>query len=274
MSLAMTSRPLAALAATLVLTACGLDLETNAVQDITAPVSGAQVRFFNFGIGAPSVNFYANDTKVTAVASATGAESTVGVAYGGAGNGGLYSVLAPGAYTFNGRIIGAVVDVGLPISAINATVAQGKRYSVYQSGVYNTTAKSSDGFVVEDPIPESFDFSTAYIRFVNASHNSNPMTLSVTNTTTNAVTALGGAVAYRAAGAFTAVDAGTYNIAGACTTTCNSTGGGNNTTSVTRLGITLAYGRYYTITLRGDITLNPATTTLTNRAVFDFTANR
>jgi len=49
---------------------------------------------------APGVNFYANSTKITAISSVTGAESTTGTAYGGAANGGLYSAIAPGSYTF------------------------------------------------------------------------------------------------------------------------------------------------------------------------------
>ena len=68
--------------------------------------SPARVRFFNFGVNAPGVNFYANDTEVTAISATellsrrttprrvcntTGAESTTGVAYGGAGIGGLYT---------------------------------------------------------------------------------------------------------------------------------------------------------------------------------------
>jgi len=57
----MTTRTLAALGAALVLSACGIDLETTAVQDITAPADGAAVRFFNFGVGAPSVNFSRED---------------------------------------------------------------------------------------------------------------------------------------------------------------------------------------------------------------------
>ena len=270
----MTVRTIAALAAALTLSACGLDLETNAVQDITAPAAGARVRFFNFGIGAPSVNFYAGDTKVTAITSATGTEATTGVAYGGAGNGGLYSVLVPGPYTFSGRIVGSVFDNGLPISSITATLADGKSYSVFQSGVYDAVTKTVGGFVVEDPIPEAFDFSVAYVRFVHASHNSNPMTLSLTNTVTSAVNEVGNGIAFRSAGIFFGVPAGTYNVSGTCGATCNSTGAGNATTTVTRTGITLSAGRYYTIALRGDVTLNPATTTLANRLVFDFTANR
>ena len=270
----MTVRTFAALAAALTLSACGLDLETTAVQDISAPATGGRVRFFNFGIGTPSVNFYAGDRKMTAIASATGAEATTGVAYGGVGNGGLYATLPPGTYTFSGRIIGSVIDNGLPISTIAGTLAEGTLYSVFQSGVYDAVAKTIDGFVVTDPIPEAFDFSVAYVRFVHASHNTNAMTLNATNTVTSTVTAVGTGVAYKAAGTFVALPAGTYNVTGTCGATCNSTGAGNATTSVTRTGITLSAGRYYTIALRGDVTLNPATTALTNRLQFDFSANR
>ncbi|MDP9348242.1 MAG: hypothetical protein M3P24_03730, partial [Gemmatimonadota bacterium] len=48
--------------------------EKNAVQDITGPVPSARVKFFNFGVNAPQVNFYANDTKMTATPSTTGQE--------------------------------------------------------------------------------------------------------------------------------------------------------------------------------------------------------
>ena len=33
-----------------------------------------------------------------------------------------------------------------------------------------------DAFVVEDPIPPDIDFTKSYVRFVNASSNSNPVT--------------------------------------------------------------------------------------------------
>src|SRR3990170_2658136 len=104
------------------------DYEKNAVQDITGPLPAAGVRFFNFGVTAPAVNFYANDTKVTAISTglcstlppteqcaATGRESSLGVGYGGVGSGGRYSGLEPGQYTLSGRIA-AVTDKDLPIS--------------------------------------------------------------------------------------------------------------------------------------------------------------
>ena len=266
-----TIRTFAALGAALVLSACSM--EKNAVQDITGPVTGGQVRFFNFGYGTPTVNFYANDAKVTAITSATGVESTSGVAYGGVGNAGNYSVLAPGSYTFAGKST-VVADSGRLISSIPGTLVDGKRYSVFQSGPYNTTAKTVDGFIVEDDIPGTIDWTKAYVRFVNASANSNPMTLNATNTVGGEIVPVGTAIAYKSAGSFVAVTPGTYNIAGTCGTTCNSTGAGNNTTTVARTALAMTAGRVYTITLRGDVTLNPLTTTLANRLLFDFTANR
>ncbi len=47
--------------------------DKNAVQDITGPLASARIKFFHFGVNAPGVNFYANDTKMTAITSATGA---------------------------------------------------------------------------------------------------------------------------------------------------------------------------------------------------------
>ncbi|MGA1310077.1 MAG: DUF4397 domain-containing protein [Gemmatimonadaceae bacterium] len=266
-----TIRTFAALGAALVLSACSM--EKNAVQEITAPVSGGLVRFFNFGYGAPTVNFYANDAKVTAITSATGNESTSGVAYGGVGNAGNYSALPPGSYTFAGKIT-ATTDKDLAISSIAGTLVEGNRYSVFQSGAYNTTAKSVDGFIVEDDVPGAFDWTKAYVRFVNASDNSNPMTLNATNTVSGEIIPVGTAITYKSAGSFVAVAPGTYNIAGTCGATCNSTGSGNNTITVSRTALSMTAGRVYTITLRGDVKLNPLTTTLANRLLFDFTANR
>jgi len=51
-----TFRSIAVLLCAASLAAC----EKNAVQDITGTLPSAKVRFFNFGVGAPGVNFYAN----------------------------------------------------------------------------------------------------------------------------------------------------------------------------------------------------------------------
>ena len=47
------------------LAACSKD----AIQKITGPTAGAYIKFHNFGVNAPAVNFFANDTKVTAISS-------------------------------------------------------------------------------------------------------------------------------------------------------------------------------------------------------------
>ena len=237
--------------------------DKNAVQDITGPLPAARVRFFNFGVNAPSVNFYANDTKMTATSSGTGVEATTGVSYGGVGSGGMYAGIDPGQHTFSGRIA-ATTDKDLPISNLTATLEDGKKYSMYQSGFYNTTAKTVDAFIVEDPFPDEFDYSVAYVRFVNAISNAQPMTMYITPDSGGAAVAIGGEVAYKSAGAFTAVPSGLYDLA---TRYTDST-----TNKIIRANVSFSAGRVYTITARGDITIT--STTLTNRPFLDNTLNR
>ncbi len=257
----MTSyKTMALLLGALTLGAC----DKNAVQDIAAPVTGAKVKFFNFGINAPGVNFYANDAKVTAISSTTGVESTSGVTYGNAGNGAFYSEVPAGAYTFTGKIA-ATTDKDLAVSRITGTVEAGKAYSVIMSGFYDATAKSVEGFVVPDDYSGTIDYTQAYVRFVNASPNSSPMTLYATNTTTNVEQAVGSAVSYKQAGAFVPVPFGIYNL--------NTRVAGSATNVFQRTAVSFISGRVYTITGRGDVTLS-TTGTATNRPFLDNTLNR
>lgn len=245
---------------------CGVALvacEKNAVQDITGTLPESRIKFFNFGVNAPQVNFYANDAKVTAISSTSGAESTLGVAYGSSGSGGFYSAVAPGQYLLSGRIA-ATVDKDLPIARVTATLAANKAYSFYMSGFYDATAKTVEGFVVEDNYPESIDFTQAYVRFVNAISNSVPMTLFARNPTTSAEVAIGAAVPYRSGGAFVGVPAAVYDL--------NTRAAGSATNLITRTAVSLLAGRVYTIGARGDITV--VSTTAVNRPFLDNTANR
>jgi hypothetical protein len=250
---------LAVLLSAAVLTAC----EKNAVQDITGTVPGSAVRFFNFGVNAPSVNFYANDRKMTAVTSATGAESTNGTAYGAVGSGGFYSGITPGQYTFIGKI-SAATDKDLAISSIPGTLADGKNYSVYLSGFYNTATKTVEGFIVEDAYPADYDYTVARVRFVNAISNSNPMTMFAKNQTTGTETAVGGVVAYKTGGAFVALPGGFYDL--------GTRVAGSSTNAIARTGVQFVNGKTYTISARGDMTV--VSTTATNRPFLDNTANR
>jgi hypothetical protein len=242
-----------------VLSSCG----GNATQDITGPLASARIRFFNFGVNAPGVNFYANDTKMTAISSTTGTEAVTGTVYGGVGAGGFYSAVAPGQYTVTGKIA-AATDKDLAVSKVTATIAEGKNYSFYMSGFYDATAKTVDGFVVEDPFAAAIDYSAAYVRFVNAISNANPMTLYAKSTTTGAEVAVGADVAYKAAGAFAALPNGVYDV--------STRYAGSATNAISRTAVSFSAGKVYTIGARGDITVTSATAT--NRPTLDNTANR
>jgi hypothetical protein len=248
----------AALLSAAALTSC----DKNAVQNITEAPPASRIKFFNFGVNAPAVNFYANTTKMTAVSSATGVESTNGVSYGNAGSGGLYDGIDPGQYTLAGKI-SATTDKDLAISSFTATIDNGKYYSYYLSGFYNTTTKTVDSFIVEDPVP-AIDYTVAYVRFVNAISNSSPMALSVKDSNAGTVTAIGGAVAYKAAGAFVSVPGAVYDL--------STRVSGATTDAITRTQVSLVAGRVYTISARGDMTVT--STTATNRPFLDNTANQ
>lgn len=257
-----------------VTTAC----EKNAVLDLDNPeVFGGNVKFFNFSVNSPSVNFYVNGTKVTAVSAVgcsilddtnrqecmtTGRESTSGVAYGGAGNGGSgwYSDVPTGSVTISARIAAATPpeDKNLPITNTAATVDPNKFYSYYLSGVYDAATKQSDAFIVEDVLP-AVDYSVTHVRFVNASSTSVPMILSGVNVTTQEEVTLGGTVAYKGAGTFVAIPAGTYNL--------RTRAEGSDVNIFTRASVTFNPGRAYTITARGDIANNVG-------VFLDNTANR
>lgn len=263
------SRSIAALVCVGLLSACG----DNAVQKITSALPGSAIRFYNFGVCGttpttttscmPSVNFYADATKLTAVSSTTGAESSSGTAYSAVGNNGLYSGIAPGAYTISGKMSAAGTDKDVPVSNTPVTLEDGKYYSYYLSGFYDATAKTVDSFIVEDALP-AIDMSTTYVRFVNAIANASPMTLFAKNTTTGTETAIGAETAYKGAGAFVSIPGGTYDL--------STRYAGSSSNVITRTAVAFVPGKVYTISARGDITIT--STTAINRPVLDNTANR
>ena len=260
------------LVAVATMTAC----DKNAVGIIAAPQEGGvNVKFFNFAVGAPNVNFFVNDTKVTAVSAtgcavltdenrqqclSSGLESTSGVAYGSAGNGvnGWYSDVAPGQVTISGRI-SATTDKNVAISTLQASISAGKFYSFYLSGIYNTTSKTAESFIVEDVMPPS-DFTVAYVRFVNASSTTQPMTLYLKDRVTANEVAIGGAVAYKSAGDWVAVPVtNSYDL--------STRVAGSSTNVFSRTAVSFAPGRAYTIGARGN-------TATASTMALDNTANR
>jgi hypothetical protein len=251
---------IAALLCATVVSSCSKD----GVQSIASPAtSGAFVRFFNFGVNAPGVNFYANDAKLTAISSTTGTESTTGTAYGAAAANALYSSIAPGQYTLTGKIA-AATDKDLVVSTVAAPLADGKYYSYFVSGIYNTTSKTVEAFLIEDAFPATIDYTVAHVRFVNAVSNSTPTILYGRNTSaTTPEAAIGGAVAYKTGGAFIAVAPGVYDLA------VRVPGSSTNVTTATAQSLNA--GRVYTLILRGDMT---ATGTAANRPLLSGAISR
>jgi len=256
------SRVAALLLAAALFAAC----DQNSVQELPfEPLLGTRVKFYNFGVNAPGVNFYADQQKITAVQSGTGTEATTGVAYGSVGNGNAYSQVAPGAHTLTGRIA-AATDKDLAIATVTATISDGKYYSFYMSGFYNATTKTVDAFVLEDPVTPPADFTVAYIRFVNTISNAtNPLILYARYTigdTTRVDTVTAG-VAYQGATTFATLPAGVYNLfARYQDSTANK---------ISRTGVSFLGGHLYTVGARGDITIT--STTATNRPFLDNTTN-
>ena len=132
------------------------------------------------------------------------------------------------------------------------------------SGFYDATAKTVEGFIVEDPFPDTFDWTNANVRFVNAISNSSPMTLYAKNTTTLVEVPVGALVAYKGAGAFTALPQAVYDL--------STRTAGSSTNTIVRTAVSFNAGKIYTISARGDITI--VSTTLTNRPFLDNTTNR
>jgi hypothetical protein len=167
-----------------------------------------------------------------------------GTIYGGVGAGGFYTAIVPGAYTLKAKIA-ATVDNGLAVASLATTLADGKSYSFYVSGIYDATAKVAESFIIEDSYPAAIDWTQAYVRFVNTVSTSSPMTLYAKNTTTLTEVPVGAIVAYKAGGAFTAIPAGVYDLGARVA--------GSSTNALSRTAVSFTAGRVYTIAARGNM---------------------
>jgi hypothetical protein len=252
------------------ISACSL-LETNSVKDITTDVvPPARVKFHNYSPNSVGVNFFANTTKMSAISTTacitpataadtvlcntTGKESTTGVVYGGTASGSLYMSIAPATYTLSAKM--AAKDT--IIASVSQAIDNGKYYSFFLSGNYSTTTKTSEAFVVEDPIPAgAIDYTKVYLRLVNAiSDGTGPLNLTAKDTTTAIpIVTVNTGVAYKSAGTFVVLNEGVYNIAAPYTS-----GAASGIPSLTNQN--LVGGRVYTVTARG-ITATASTLALT-----------
>ncbi|MBC7654333.1 MAG: DUF4397 domain-containing protein [Oligoflexus sp.] len=242
-----------------VLSAC----EKNAVQKLPEGSPGAQIKFFNFAPNSPSVNFFANTDKISGTLTASGIVSTTGVNYGSVFPASNYASLKAGSYAFKGQIPeSATVDANLAITNLQSSIDVGKFYSLYTCGIYNSTAKTTDAFIVEDVLPTA-DTSAAYVRLVNSVSNSNTFSLVLKNLIgIEGIIATG--VAYKSGSTFVKVPEGIYDLYARYSP--------STTNVITRTGVSFLKGRVYTISARGDMTVT--STTATNRPFFDNTQNR
>src|SRR5262249_4009642 len=147
--------------------------------------------------------------------------------------------------------------------SVTASLENGKYYSFYTSGIYDTTTKKTDAFVVEDPLP-AITFAKAYVRFVNASSNASGLTLYAKNTTTTVELPIGAAVAYEAAGAFVPIDTGSFDL--------NLRPSAAEAAVVTLTAVSFALNRVYTVSLRGNMTVT--STTAADRPILQSDRNR
>lgn len=230
--------------------------------------NGGQIKFFNFGVSSPSLNFYANNGKVSAIVSATGTEATTGILYGSVFPTTNYSLLSPATYSFTGVVPAlATVNPNVVVATLSTAIEAGKFYSLYTCGIYNTTTKTTDAFIVEDKIPAG-NQALANVRFVNTISNATAsFDLVVKNTTTLTEQVVATNIGYKAASNFATVPNGVYEIYARYTGTAPNIISRTGTSVVSFIA-----GRTYTISSRGDMTVTGATAT--NRPFLDNTSNR
>jgi hypothetical protein len=256
----------AVLLGAVLLSSCDSIGNDTGVRDITAPLPSARIKFHNFSPSSVGVNFYANDQKMTAILTSacaapataadstacatTGIESTTGVNYGGVGSGGRYDGIDAGQYTLTAKATATTASKGVTqgdvVASLSQTIADGKYYSYFVSGIYDNATHSAEAFVVEDPIPTgAIDYTMGYVRFVDAVPDAtDDLILYATNTETSVETAVGGAVAYKSAGEFVSLPAGVYNL--------SARYAGSDVEVLSRSAVSVVGGTVRTITARGS----------------------
>lgn len=240
--------------------------EKNTIQKIDSAPKGAFVRFYNFALSGPSVNFYIDDAKISANSSATGIEATTGVNYGGIfpANNSYVSIENTGDVSFKTIVPStATANPNVTIVSVNTSIEPDKYYSFFTSGVYNATTKTTSGFVVEDILP-AVDTSMAYVRFVNTfPNNLNGFSLKAVNTNTLEEFVITAPISFQGSSAFLKVPGAVYNLIATSSNVPMSY-------TITRKDVSLSKGFVYTIASKGD----PTVTTGANLPSLDLTRNR
>lgn len=244
----------------------GCEKKGLAVPDITKPITGAKVRLYNFAYNSPGVNFYANELKISAVTSANGSEAVGGVAFGGTYPANQYALAPAGQTKFKAQT--SSTNATMPntiLASVDKNIEEDKYYSIFTSGVYNATTKTTDAFLIEDTFPAIVDTAQANIRIVNSGFNTSTLDMILTlSKTVNGIVRIdtvkiASGIPYKSASQFVGFRPGAYAIV-----VTDKTSG----KKVTRAATSFLRDRAYTLALRGNlITGVPA-------AFIDNTVNR
>lgn len=215
-----------------------------------------QVRFYNFVINGPQVEFYANGVKSTSRVSTTGQQASTGLGYGAthpnigyveipAGENILIEAITPPTYLIPANNVNNYGQNLLAASLIVPKIEALKTYSIYLCGYWDKVAQKGNAFIIDEVMP-GVDTASTFIRFVNSgTEQAGPLRFAVTNTRDTLVGTIGIAeeVPFAKGSPFVAVPYGTYDLK-----LYTATGD-----SLIRRGIALSPDRVHTFALRGDI---------------------
>lgn len=153
-----------------VLTACekGTLIEQTVVYNPTS--DDIKLKILLLAPGAPSVNFYLNNTKITGVYSAVGVEA--GYGYNGLYPDLGYLIINPTTtYQLQAKVANsAATDAGLVVFDQNMNFENGKSYS-FISSLYNTTTKTMSTYTLLEDVRPPIDTSKVFVRVVNLLNN-------------------------------------------------------------------------------------------------------
>lgn len=219
--------------------------DKNAIEDFNDPVSGgAYVKFVHAAPDAPAVNFYLDNTKVSAIAANSAGEEQ-GMTF-------AKNVVFPSNYGYANveagtRMLQAITPatLGNTVTAKNSvTLADGKYYSSFLIG----TAGAYETYTVEDMLPEVSN-GKAHVRFVNLLQSAtNGYAASAVRTATSETpetrTAIGQTISVKGNTAYVAIEpTGSYIIE---FKENNAAGTITKSSSFTPIG-----GRAYTVVISG-----------------------
>ncbi|MBO0948320.1 DUF4397 domain-containing protein [Fibrella forsythiae] len=215
----------------LLLSACGTksDIQSNQI-----PATGARVKFVHAVVDGPTVNVFANDTKLNGTALAYGTSFPT-----------EYSALMPGQTTLKVSTVASGTVAETAVLTAPVALEADKYYSVVAAG----TAAAPVGFIIDDDQTVA-NPKKNYIRVLNLLSTGQSVDLAIASGTPATVTTPVTNLAYKGVSAYVEVDpnaaASPYSLQIRSTGTTTAIG--------TALSFnTLNQGRKYTLVVRGAV---------------------